>query len=272
MNNDLDFIRELRPPMPHPTAEVVQQEREHLMKFIQTNQPTRNPRRTAVIAAGIGVSILALGGVAAAAGLIPESITNRFTALEQRDGEIDIDNDKVVMVASAVDGTNAVELWVAPTADGDRECEYVRSSWQQSNGEGIAENGPVGCEQLLRPWADPNFQLAGPSSYLASLDVFAIGSDADGYVATAISGAAHPDVATLIVDLRDRKKLSVDVTSPDGWFATVVSGDATAADALGLPSNPAVHVTLVDDTGRTLAELDDWSRFQAQPIPDSEAD
>ena len=97
----------------------------------------------------------------------PNSGLIRFTALEQRDGEIDIDNDKAVMVASGLDGTNEVQLWVAPTADGNRECEYVRSSWVQPNGE-AAENGPVGCEDKLRPWTDPDFQLTSPSSYLAS--------------------------------------------------------------------------------------------------------
>ena len=78
MNNDLDFVRELRPPAEHPTTHVVEQEREHLMSFIQTNRLGRSGRKSAFIAANIGVSVVALGGVAAAAGLIPESISNRF--------------------------------------------------------------------------------------------------------------------------------------------------------------------------------------------------
>lgn len=272
MNNDLEFVRELRPPAADPTTAVVEQEREHLMSFIQKSRTTRTGRRTASIAGAVGVSIIALGGVAAAAGLIPDAITDRFAYLEQRDGEIKIDDERAIMVASDIDGTNEVQLWVAPILGADRECVYVRSSWQQANGEGVAEDGPVGCEDHLRPWVDPDFTLTGPPDYLASLDVYGIGSSDDGYGATGLSGAAHPDVAALVVELRDGRQLTVDSQSPEGWFAAIVAGDLTATDAIGLPSNPAVHVTLLDGSGRVLAELDDWSRFRAQPTPNPESD
>ncbi len=272
MNSDLDFVRELRPHSADPTAEVVQREREHLMQFIENSRPRTTGRRTAVIAAAVGVSILALGGVAAAAGLIPDAITDIFTTFEQRDGSIEVSSEQANMVASDSDGTNAVQLWVAPTEDGSRECEYVRSTWEQSDGGGAAEDGPVGCEDSLRPWTDSSFEVAGPADYLSSLDVFAIGSPEDGYEATAVTGAAHPDIASVVVDLQDGQQLTVEVTSPEGWFAVIVPGDATMATPLGVPSNPALHVTLLDKTGKVVANLDDWSHFRAQPIPGTQSD
>ena len=272
MNNDLDFIRNIRPPAADPTTEVVQHEREHLMQFIQDNQTKRPRRRGAAIGIGVAVSVVALGGVAAAAGLIPDAVTDRFSALEQRDGAIQIDSENATMVASARSGTNGAELWVAKTDGGDRECEYVRSVWQSQSGDEIAENGPVGCEDRLQPWMSPDFTIETPSDYLASLDAYAIGSADDGYEATAFTGAAHPYVASLVIELADGQQVTVDVTSPDGWFASVTDGDLTQTDSTGLPSNPAVAVTLVSSDGQTLAELTDWSRFQAQPIPESESD
>lgn len=106
MNNDLDFIRNIRPPAADPTTEVVQHEREHLMQFIQDNQTNRPRRRGAAIGIGVAVSVVALGGVAAAAGLIPDAVIDRFSALEQRDGAIQIDSENATMVASARSGTN----------------------------------------------------------------------------------------------------------------------------------------------------------------------
>jgi len=264
--NDFNFIRNLRPPAAEPTTEVVQHEREHLMQFIQDTQIKRPRRRLATVGATVGISIVALGGVAAAAGLIPDAVTNRFTALEQRDGTIQIDSESATMVASDASGTSEAQLWVAPSEGGDNECEYVRSTWQSTNGGEVVENGPVACPELLRPWVSPDFTVEDPADYLASLDVFAIGSADDGFEATALTGAAHPDVAQLVVELADGQQLTVDVASPDGWFAAVIDGDLTQADALGLPTNPAVKVTLLGSDGRTLAELSDWERFQAQPL------
>lgn len=264
---DLNMISELRSPSAGPSPEVARREREHLMCIAHETQAARTtPRRTAAMIGAAAVSVLAIGGIAAATGLIPDSVTDRFTDLEQRDTELMIDSDAAVMVASGQASSASVELWVAP-AGGDGECEYVRSSWTPASGGDVISDGPIACGQPLQPWTVDGFEPTDPGDYLGSLDVFPVGSTADGFQATAITGSAHPAVHSIEIELADETRLSVKTIDDQGWFATIDDGDTTQADALGLPSNPAVGVILLDENGAQLAQLTDWTRYQAQAIP-----
>ncbi len=268
MSSESELVRSLRPPATEPTPEVVTSEREHLMNFIATQHPQRTRRRIATIAAAVAFSAFGLVGVAAAAGILPDSVTNRFRSLEERDGSIQIDSDQAAMVSSAVDGTAAIELWVAPAEGGQSECVYVRSQWQRRDGESIAENGPVACDTSLLPWQDPSFEANEPADYLSSLDVFAVGTPEDGFGSTAVTGAAHPDVTRILLDMQDGLQVTVDIDPSDGWFTVLIPGDVTVAGPLGLPSNPVQHITLLDADELVIAELDDWAHYRAQPVSD----
>lgn len=268
MSDEVELLRSLRPRAGNPTSEVITNEREHLMHFIAAQHPRNKRRRAATIAATIGISTIGLAGVAAAVGIVPDSVTNRFGALEERNGSIQIDSDQAAIVSSAVDGSDAIELWVAPAEGGRSECVYVRSLWQRSDGQAIAENGPVACDTSLLPWQDPSFEANETADYLSSLDVFAIGTPEDGFGSTAVTGAAHPDVTRLVLDMQDGQQLTVEINSSEGWFTVLIPGDVTIADSLGIPSNPVQHVTLLGADDQVIAELDDWPRYRAQPISD----
>lgn len=268
MSDDFEFVRSLWPPTGDPTLEVVANERERLMNFIATQDSRSKRRRAATIATTVVVSTLGLVGVAAAVGILPGGVANRFSALEERDGSIEIDADNAVMVSSAADGSDVIELWVAPADEGQWECVYVRSRWHRSDGETMAEDGPVGCETSLLPWQDPRFQVDEPADYLSALDVFAVGALEDGFGSTAVTGAVHPDVTKILLDMQDGRQLTVHTITLDGWFTVLIPGDVTATDSLGVPNNPVRHVTLLDVNDNVLAELDDWPRYRAYPVLD----
>jgi len=264
MSDDFDFISSLRPPAEDPIPEVVTSEREHLMNFIASQNPKRARRRTAAIVAAIGVSTLGLTGIAAAARLLPAAVTDRFGAFEERDGSIEIDTDSAVIASSDTERSNTIEIWVAQSDDGQKECVYVRSQWLRSDGEGTAENGPVACDTELLPWQDPAFVASEPADYLGSLDVFAVGTSEDAFGSTAVTGAAHPSVSSLLLDLQDGQQVTVDINVTSGWFAVLIPGDFTVADSRGIPSNPVRRVTVLDADNLVLAELDDWPHYRAQ--------
>ena len=232
-----------------------------------TQSSRRRPR--ARVAAAITIPLVAVAGIAAAAGLIPSAVTDRFDGLSDRSGgEFPIDSDQASVVASAEAGGYRVELWTAPT--GGRDCLYIRSMWQLDAAT-PAENGPVGCYDALPIVVDPTDALPDGSDLLGVLDVFPLGNPATsggvavGPVATAITGAADATVGSIDIELADGQHVTVD-TDPDGWFAEVLDTDATQPDANGVLNNPPRTVTLRDRQGDLVATLTSWSQLQAVAI------
>lgn len=266
MNDELDLIRRLRPPIGGPSPEVVHRNKEHLMEYIDTS--TRHRRRPrARIAAGIAVPVIAITGVAAAAGLLPSAVTDRFGELEDRGGgQVAIDEGRAAIVGQAEAGGYRVELWTASTSD-DRHCLYVRSIWE-SDGALPAENGPVGCFDTLPVVVDPEGAAPDGSDLLGVLNVFPVGhpstsgGDVVGPVATAITGAVDPTVASLDIEFQDGRHVVVDVADSQGWITELIDEDLTRPDENGVLGNPAIAVALRSVEGSELAVLDHWSRLQ----------
>lgn len=271
MNDELDLLRHLRPSAAGPAPEVVHREREHLLEFIATSTGPRHRRPRGRIAASVFIPVLAVTGVAAATGLIPSAVTDRFGGLEQRSGSaIDIDTDQATIVGEAEAGRYRVELWTAPTS-GDRQCLYVRSMWDLDDSTS-AENGPVGCFDQLPVVADPTDPAFDVADLLAVLDVVPLGHPvtsggvSPGEIATAITGAVDSTVASIDIEFSDGRHTVVDVNNPLGWVATILDEDITRPDANGVFANPATKVTLRDARNNPIATLDDWASLQATAI------
>lgn len=270
MSDELDLIRHLRAPAPDPSTEVVHRNKEHLMQFIDTSTTPQHRRPRARIAASIAIPLVAVAGVAAAAGLIPSAVTDRFDALSNRSGgEVTFDTDSAALVAEAEAGGHRVELWTAPT--GDQDCLYVRSIWEL-DALIPAENGPVGCFGSLPITVDPANAAPDGSDRLGVLDVFPLGHPttslgvAADSIATAITGAADASVGSLDITFANGQHVTVDVADPRGWFAEVIDDDITRPDANGILTNPPVSATLQNRQGDQIAVLTSWSQLQAVAI------
>lgn len=270
MSDELDLIRHLRAPAPDPSTEVVHRHKEHLMQFIDTSTTPQRRRPRTRVAASIAIPLVAIAGVAAAAGLIPSAVTDRFGALSDRsDGEVAIDTDSATLVTEAEAAGHRVELWTAPTDDQD--CLYIRSMWELDTSI-PSENGPVGCFVRLPIEVDPANPALDGSDLLGVLDVFplghattSLGVTADS-IATAITGAADASVGSLDIAFADGKQVTIDVADPRGWFAEILDDDITRPDANGVLANPAISVALRDRQGNPVATLTSWSQLQAVTI------
>ena len=161
MNDDLDTapfdsLRSFRPEATGPTAALVTEGRNALMTSIDAEPlPQPAPRRRLLgrrrvrVAAVFAVALVAVGSVAAAAGLIPDDVRQGLGLAGDFEPSLAPNTDNAVKRATAAnpDG-GTVELWTAPTSGGG-SCGYLRhldASGAPTDARGVT------CEETQRQW------------------------------------------------------------------------------------------------------------------------
>ena len=138
MNDDLDTapldsLRSFRPEATGPTAALVTEGRNALMTSIDSERlPQPAPRRRLLgrrsvrVALVLATALVAVAGVAAATGLIPDDVRQSLGLASNFDSALAPKTDDAVKRATAAnpDG-GTVELWTAPT-NGGGDCAYLR--------------------------------------------------------------------------------------------------------------------------------------------------
>jgi hypothetical protein len=129
MTDQLDTLRSFRPEAAGPTAALTQEGRNTLMTAIDAERlprPVRRRRRFVRVAVVCAAALVAVGGVAAATGLIPDDVRQSLGLVSGVDPALAPNADQAVQRASVAspDG-GTVELWTAPTS-GDGSCAYLR--------------------------------------------------------------------------------------------------------------------------------------------------
>src|SRR5262249_1576641 len=128
MTDELDTLRSFRPEATGPTDALTTEGRNTLMTAIDAERlprPARRRRRFVRVALGLAAALVAVGSVAAAAGLIPDDVRQSLGLASDVDPALAPNVDEAVQRASAAspDG-GTVELWTAPT-NGGGTCAYL---------------------------------------------------------------------------------------------------------------------------------------------------
>lgn len=148
MNDELDMLRSFRPEAAGPTDDLTLEGRNTLMDAIDAERLPRPARRRRFVrvALVLAAALVAVGSVAAAAGLIPDDVRQGLGLASDMDPVLAPNVDEAVKRASAAtpDG-GTIELWTAPT-NGGGTCAYLRHL--DANGNPADKRG-VACQAAL---------------------------------------------------------------------------------------------------------------------------
>ena len=150
-NDELDELRSFRPEATGPTDVLARDERNAFMQAITNDtahQPTKRPLRRRLprgrrVVLAFAVALVAAGGAAGAAGLIPDDVQRTLGLTAGGDPAFEANPSEATQRGSttAADGT-VVELWTAPTKGGGT-CAYLRHL--DAAGK-PADGAPVTCQ------------------------------------------------------------------------------------------------------------------------------
>ena len=150
-NDELDELRSFRPEATGPTDVLARDERNAFMQAITNDtahQPTKRPLRRRLprgrrVVLAFAVALVAAGGAAGAAGLIPDDVQRTLGLTAGGDPAFEANPSEATKRGSttAADGT-VVELWTAPTKGGGT-CAYLRHL--DAAGK-PADGAPVTCQ------------------------------------------------------------------------------------------------------------------------------
>lgn len=211
-----------------------------LADLLATPPNSRRPRRVTVkvrrrvAITGTSVVLLgAVGGVAAAAGLIPEGVTRAFRALGTPGNGVD---DAHMVVQTTTPNGISLQIWIGHNSEGGA-CEYDRTV--AANG---TEDGSVGC------FSGPDGTAPGPQP---TPDAFTGGLEPAGkpfplltYEVTAIT--TLPSVTRISLVYNDGEVLPLSFNRDTGYAVGVVPAR--------LDPHPS-HLNAYDAAGHVIATI-----------------
>jgi hypothetical protein len=233
MNDELDTLRSFRPEAVGPPDALTQEGRNALMTAIDAERlprPTRRRRRSVRVALVFAAALVAVGSVAAAAGLIPDDVRQSLGLASSIDPVLAPNVDDAVKRASAAspDG-GTVELWTAPT-NGGGTCAYLR----HLDGSGVpADDRGVACQAALADGGAVGSAMRGGGPG-ASTVMMSAGGSADGmsYHVEWASGrpvtlyGKAPDGATEVALTHRDGTVTTAPVAEDGWWLLVLPASA----------------------------------------------
>lgn len=251
MTDELDVLRSLRPDAVGPSAAITTTERDALVALIsQSTEQTKRaepvtsspPRRRKRVAAILAVSLLGAGGIASAAGLIPDDVRSTFDSVNGGpNGDAARADDARLRASMPATGGGTVQLWSAPTTGGG-ECGYLRHLGPDDKPDADRSAAGVGC-------ATPADGSSKPATG-TRLDALVDGGDSQS--GATIYGRAPAGATAVVIELADGTAVRVAVTA-DAWYLAALP---TAKTPTAVRS-----VTARDRAGRALETLD----FSGQP-------
>jgi hypothetical protein len=186
MSDEIDALRSFRPEATGPTDALTHDERTAFMETITRGPlPPASSRRRARrrlggrqrLALAFVAGLVAVGGAAAGAGLIPDDVQRTLgLAGEAGDSAFAPKVDEAVERASAptADG-GTVELWTAPTS-GDGTCAYLRHL--DAAGTPTDNDGVVTCQRTSAGPGPGGGTAAGKTTVTGQ--VTGVGGSGDG--------------------------------------------------------------------------------------------
>lgn len=186
----------------------------------------RRSRRATVI--GVVVGLPLVGGIAAAAGVIPDPVQAVFEDITGWNSAGDVHPEDARNVATFTLNGTEYQYWVSESVSGDR-CEYMRFVR-----DGEPENGWKRCDQRVDEHQNDPLSLSGGSGV------------PDGQIE--FSGRAPSDAVAVVITFFDGTTLSAPVQN-DGYFV-VATNDQTIVEH---PDFPATSIQAFDSTGDVVA-------------------
>lgn len=187
--------------------------------------------RRAVVAAVLVLGVALAGGIAAAAGIVPEPVADVFEEITGWDSSTGVRPEDARVVATfSLDGTT-YEYWVSESADGDR-CEYMRFVR-----DGEPENGWKRCDQRVEEHHNDALNISGGTGVPEGQLEF--------------SGRAPGDASVVVVAFVDGTSVSVPVQD-DGYFV-FATNDPAIVDQ---PDFPVAAIEARSNSGGLIARRD----------------
>ena len=260
MSDELDVLRSHRPEVAGPTDDLIRNERSLFMAQIENDPvtaPTSRRKRRLTHRTRIGLALacglVAVGGAAAGAGLIPDDVKEALgLARELAPGTLTPDLDRAVKRAETrTDAGGTIELWTAPT-NGGGSCTYLRRVGADGS---PGDRGPVGCVSLDRGFAvsmgKSSTRPGGSVSVSGAVGSLTLQAQTEPDGQTTVYGQTDETVAQ-VVALDDEGRVVASADVADGWFVlqgegigSVEARDARgrAIDRLPLAKDPGAELT-----------------------------
>lgn len=259
MTNDaLEALRSFRPEVTGPTDVLARDERNAFMQTIAhetADQPApqgrsrrRLPRGRRVMLA-FAVALVAVGGAAAAAGLIPDDVQRTLGLAGAGDPAFAPNVDEATKRASttAADGS-VVELWTAPTRGGGT-CAYLRhltASGTPSDGAAVTcQNTAANGATLGRvTGAGANGQSTGGTMTIGGTggELSAQLQQDAGRGSVAYGKAPHAARSVIVTD--GAGKHTVAAVDADGWFIVTLPTGTELTALKSIEARSAAGTTL----------------------------
>ncbi|MEW6583763.1 MAG: hypothetical protein AB1416_13485 [Actinomycetota bacterium] len=259
LGDELDLLRAFRPEVAGPTDALMSDERNALMDTITAEpaagpgpaHPTRRRPRKRRLVVAVAVAVAAIGGVAGAAGLIPDDVQRTLGLTGDHDPTLAAKVDEAVKrVSAAAPGGGTVEVWTAPTTGGGT-CAYLRHLAADGTPR---DPGGVGCQNPARDGKVTGEVTGAGRDGGAALTMMAEGPDGPMSVQMewgaddplTVYGHVAPGAARVVVTREDGSTVTAPVTE-DGWYVL----------ALAPGTDPGALRTLevVSSTGTALAQV-----------------
>jgi hypothetical protein len=247
MNDELDTLRSFRPEATGPTADLTLAGRSSLMEAIDAERsPLPAPRRRLPGRRGVRVALVfatalvAVGSVAAAAGLIPDDVQQSLGLAGGVDPAFTAQTDQAVQRASAAspDG-GTIELWTAPTESGGT-CAYLRhlgADGTPTDDRGVACETPVDGGARIGGFSETRVAGTGGAAMHGAGGGAMFGAGGTSVHAewgegrpTTLYGKAGAGATAVAVTTADGSVTTAPVTG-DGWYLVVIPA-GTDADSL----------------------------------------